>query len=871
MSVQTSFDSPTWRIKPLASLLLLGLFAWTTSLVAQDRFGGGLQDFGGLGLPTVGGQPVEFSAEYKLDKDGKKGTIAVTATLGEGYHIYSTTQPEGGPYATSISAKDDFVKLDGKFKPDRDPEIHQDEKAYPGLDLEEFYDKVTWTANINVTKAIDPKSVDLKVFIDALVCRDSCRPYDANLNAKFAGYIGDAPSSQAGSLTDQVAESEEAPPGLGDTSAATMANASAQTPTGTETLRAGKSHAVWSATISPATVKPGETALIQLKAINDPGYHVYQFLGDEEIDFRTLIVATEKSGLNFGTPNTNAEQHDAGLENIMYHEGEVVWQIPVKVPADAVQGSKAITLQVGFYTCNESSCDRPEAVQVQGNLKVAAEANNQLGTMLLSNIDFNDVAGSDFLATSFDSAVTASDIVVDSAAPPTSSIAGTEKGAEKNGESTEENALSNAATSAGEKSEDLSFGYVLLLALGGGFILNFMPCVLPVLGLKVMSFVKQAGSSHSRVVGLNLSYSAGILAIMLGLAALTVGVKVASGQAFAWGEQFTFLELKVFLACFMFAMGLSFLGVWEIPIPGFATSNKSGELMEKDGMLGAFYKGGITTILATPCSGPLLSSALAYSVTLTTWEIVAMYMMIGLGLALPFIVLCFHPKFIEKLPKPGAWMDTFKQVLAFPLLLSMVYFVTTVREEYRIATLILIVFVWFGCWLIGRVPSYEDSGKKLKAWSAALVIIAVSGIVSFKYFGPIDSEIEWLAYEEEQLDRFRAQGKTVMLDFTANWCLNCQYNSRFAIDREEVAKVVHKNNVVTMLADWTSRSQAIRDKLEELENPSIPLLVIYPPGPDSEPIVLPYILTETTVIKALNEAGPSLAPGRLTSLRQDQP
>lgn len=794
--------SPASRILAVFWLLMCVV---NSALAQSKTFDGG---FGDLGLPMVGGQAgldtlgpsIRYDAEYEVEQGRLRGKLRVTASLAPGFHTYSTTQPEGGPFPTAIKIQDAHASLAGPFVPDRDPEIGKEEAAYGDLPLEEFYGSVTWTASIAFSQAVDPQALKaLTVQIDALVCKDSCLPINEKVDAKFAGFY------EARPLVDNV--------------------------------RVDKTHAVWSARIQPARLKAGDMATIELTAQNDPGYHVYEFVpNDEEINFRTLIVAKTKSGLQFGAPvaEGHLEAYPA-LPEVKYFGDRVTWKIPVRVPPSARTGEFPIVLLVGFTTCDEGSCDQPAGLSVEGMLSVGDDTDASASSLMLTAIDFNEVAESPLLATWIDD------------------LGATEVAALP--ESTLEEQPTQALTL-----------FHILAGLAGGFILNFMPCVLPVIGLKVMSFVNQAGNSHRRVVSLNLAYVAGILSVMLVLAVLTVAAKLLWGNAFGWGEQFTVLEFKVALACLVFAMALSFLGVWEIPIPGFATSSKSGELMQKEGHAGAFLKGVLTTILATPCSGPLLGSLFGLSLVLSPLSVVVLYLVVGLGMSLPFLVLCAWPSFIRFLPKPGAWMETLKQILAFPLLLTAVFFVASIDSGHRIATLILLIVVWFACWLVGRVPAYAERIQARITWLAGVATIVIGAYVSFTYFGPFDSDLKWVPYNESQLSQYRREGKTVMIDFTANWCLNCQINTRVAIDKERVAQLVEENKVVPMLADWTDRSDAIREKLDELQSNSIPLLVIYPPGPSSEPILLRDLLTESQVIEALERAGPSLEPSRLTSI-----
>lgn len=584
-------------------------------------------------------------------------------------------------------------------------------------------------------------------------------------------------------------------------------------------IKPKNTHATWSATLTPTKLKPGDSGKIVIKAVPDPKYHVYTFINDtKSTDYRTLIVPTIKSGLEVGIPESFAdkEKTDVGLDApVEFHTGEVEWTIPIKVPMKSPEGQYPLELMVGFLTCDDKSCDAPSGLSFSGTLEVGADSSVQAMEMQVAATPYRNVAEKWETAKFGSPAATA----------PTLSLT----------------------------------PWHLFAALLGGFILNFMPCVLPVVGLKLMSFVNQAGSSRTRIISLNLAFVAGIVSVMLALAAVTIAAKMFYGQAFGWGQQFERLDFQVGLAMLVFAMALSFLGVWEIPIPGFATSSHSGELMQKEGHLGAYLKGILTTVLATPCSGPFLGAVFGITLSLSPLSIVILYTTLGLGLGFPYLALCAYPGFVKFLPKPGAWMETLKQVLAFPLLLTVVYMIQIVNPDYRIATLILLIVVWFACWLIGRVPPYSETYQIRRAWGIGLGTIAVGAFISFTVFGPIKHLLPWEPYNEAQLAEYRREGKTVMVEFTARWCLTCQANMRYAIDRKDVAELCKQNNVITMLADKSDPSPAIDKKLQELGSNSIPLLAIYPP--DAEPIVLRDTITQSQLLGALEQAGPSRTEG----------
>lgn len=728
----------------------------------------------GFQIPSLSdglsGKKVSVASTFEIEKGTQRGRLHISAKVAEGYHIYSTTQLDGGPRKTEIKIASNAITLTGPISPDQEPEIHSEEDIWPGLVIEELHGKPSWTVPFVLTGEADPNSLEIEVDINGQVCADSCEDFQASVKATFADYY---------TAAERVTS-----------------------------LLVDKTHVVWTAQLEPKELKPGRSGKLVLTAKPEGKYHVYPFVADaKSIQFRTLIAVTRKSGLKFGIPTTTAE---VVTENdVKYHPGAVSWTIPIEVPHNAEPGEYPIEFKVGFYSCYSGGCDPPAGLAASGTLLVGNAERSEPELFSLAPVAFKDIANL-------------------------------------------ESRLLSWIDHSGSQSLTL---VQILSALIGGFILNFMPCVLPVVGLKLMSFVNQAGSSHRKVITLNLAYVAGILAVMLGLAAITIGAKMAFGRAFGWGEHFSRIEFQVPLVVLVFAMALSFLGVWEIPIPGFATSKKSGNLMEKEGHSGAFFKGILTTILATPCSGPFLGALFGLTLSLSALNIVWLYALVGIGLGFPYIALCFYPGAVKMLPKPGAWMDTFKQFMAFPLLLTVVYIVQIINPDYRIATLTLLMVVWFACWLIGRVPAYTEGYRIRNVWLSGISATIAAALVSFTYLGPAHHYLPWETYNEAQLQAYRAQGKTVMVEFTARWCQTCQWNLLWAIDRPRVEEVVKTNGVITMLADKSEPSPKIDQKLNELGSNSIPLVAIYPPG--REPILLRDTLTESQVINALKEAGPS--------------
>jgi suppressor for copper-sensitivity B len=853
----TSLRAALQRCCQLAAMITscLVLVASGTPALAQAGGKSAALDFGQFGLPSVplsaASEPIELEASIHLDKAGDAGTLTISARLQPGWHVYSVTQADGGPLPTRISLESSSVQLAGAFTSDAQPHVSFHD-AWPGVAVEEHEGAVTWTAPIRIVGVLDAANPAVRVLFDGLVCTNAgqCVPVDETLSPRILTGAAESPDAEM-DLSEESSGGpanllRESPPPSAATPVAPRLNlgfGAGKQPLSlglSNGFRAEDVHATLSAAISPERVAPGGEALLSITLTPDPGYHVYPFHVEEgETKFRTLIIATETSGLSFGLPRTDARTvPNHAMPEVREHPEAVTWQVPVRVPANAPLGTKKFAFAVGFQTCTDTACDAPAGARLEGELVIDPAAAGVTGTsqLTISEMTFRDVASQPQYVGWADPALGG----------------GTALAAQTGGQ---------AGSAALTQPERASLTLVsLCLALAGGFILNFMPCVLPVIGLKVMGFVEQSGSRRSEIIKLNLAYVLGILSVMWTLATVTVLL----GNAFGWGEQFTFLEFKVGLAALVLAMSLSFLGVWEIPIPGFATSYKSNQMMQKEGLAGAFSKGLLTTVLATPCSGPLLGVVFGLTLTLSPAGVFAVYSAVGLGMGLPFLLLCIWPDAIRVLPKPGAWMETLKEVLAFPLLLTVVYLVGSISSDYRIATLSMLIAVWFACWLIGKVPSYESFPKKARAWGAGLATLGLWGYLSFTLFGPINSHLPWQPYSPQSLAALRSSGKTVMVDFTANWCLNCQVNSRIAIERPGVAEIVRKNNVVPLLADWTDRSPVIRQQLAELKSKQIPLLAIFPADPTAEPIVLPDLLTEQMVIDALKQAGPSRTPGRMT-------
>jgi thiol:disulfide interchange protein len=288
--------------------------------------------------------------------------------------------------------------------------------------------------------------------------------------------------------------------------------------------------------------------------------------------------------------------------------------------------------------------------------------------------------------------------------------------------------------------------------------------------------------------------------------------------------------------------------------------------------VGAVSKGAITTLLATPCSGPLLGSVFGFTLNQPPFVTFAIFTAIGLGMSGPYLLIGLFPGLVKMLPKPGAWMETFKQAMGFVLLGTVVFLFTFLRSDYLVPTFALLVGLWAACWWIGRVPFTATAGHKIRSWVGAGAFATAVGLAAFTYLVPGETIIPWKPFSRPVLAQYSAEGKTVMVDFTAKWCLTCKMNLRWAIDTRNVHEVIKANEVVPLLADWTDGSQEISDTLKALDSKSIPVLAIFPAG-STEPIILRDLLSESEVLEALKKAGPSKAktPANTTVMMGEPP
>ena len=768
------------------------------------------QDFNPLdlnlnGFGDVEKEPITISAEYKLNSESA-GQLMVTAEMGQHWHVYSVTQAPGGPTKTQIQVQSpDGVKITGPFTPDLAPKKSKS-PVYDGLTVEEHVGIVVWTAPIAVPAGFNG---DINLVFSGLVCEElngKCSPVDQTPVAKLIGAPVDS--------TPAVAAAP-GPPAPQDQQAAN------NTTTKATTFREDNYAVLWSGS-HHKTLKPGLRGVLAFTAKPNKNYHVYTASAKDE-DSRTNFGITQKGGFLIGAPQTSEKVIEKEiLPGMMtrYHKSDVTWYLPFDVPKDAKPGEHKIEGSIAYQACDDKSCLQPKALKFTAIVNVADKASNDMMAMALqkgSRGAAMDAANGEW---------------PDKVKP----IQSKEKG--------------KSVVPPVDSKEQMGFPLMLLFAFIGGIILNVMPCVLPVVGIKVMSFVQQAGEDRKRIFALNLVYAAGIFAVFALLAGLAIGLSLS------WGEHFQNFWVRYSLTLLLFAMALSYLGVWEIPAPGMSGSQ---DLQSKEGYTGAFFKGVFATILSTPCSGPLLGGVLGLTIGLQPIQTFTVIMVVGLGMAFPYLIIGARPSLVSWLPKPGDWMVTLKEFLAFLFLGTVAFFFNQFKADYKLLVFVSLIAVWFGCWLFGKGPVFETVKVKAKYWLGGIASAAVIILATFQYLGPAKEIVPFEPYSPVRLAELQKQGKTVLVDFTADWCVNCKVNLKLAINTTSTKEVLDELDAVPMLADWTDKNDLIKSKLTELNSRSIPLLVIYPGSDPDNPIVLRDLVSQGTVLDALKQAGPSVS------------
>ena len=401
---------------------------------------------------------------------------------------------------------------------------------------------------------------------------------------------------------------------------------------------------------------------------------------------------------------------------------------------------------------------------------------------------------------------------------------------------------------------------VIFFALAGGLILNLMPCVFPVLSLKVLSLASKGQSAVSEQRLHGVAYTAGIIVTFMLLASILIALR-AGGEAVGWAFQLQspwFVSLLIFL---FFSFGLSLSGVFEF---GTSFMGLGNNLASKSGYKGSFFTGVLATAVASPCTAPFMGAALGFALSQSWLVAMVVFFFLGLGMALPFLVLSFSPALMKFMPKPGAWMNTFKEFMAFPMYATVLWLLWVLGNQVGVNGMAIVVgaciLLAFGLWLLQKRTVVGPFWRNANAVMATIAIVIAfyslqspmleSRPMTQSYAGGGDDEYMVANYEAFGTARFeelQAEGKPVFINMTAAWCITCLANEQTTLSSDRVIQAMTDQGITYLKGDWTNQDPEISRVLDAFNRPSVPLYVFYP-GAGKEPVILPQILTPSIVV-----------------------
>ncbi len=570
----------------------------------------------------------------------------------------------------------------------------------------------------------------------------------------------------------------------------------------------------------------------------DPGWHV----NSHKPTFEYLIPTVLDLELPAGWAQETVQYPPAEMQSFSFaeqplavYDGDVVILANVSVPANAAQGTHALRASLRFQACNDSQCLPPVTAEAEIQLTVGPGGKPQNP-----------------------------DLFQNAAAVATPPVPGGEEvaAAEPAAERAEEEEAGAAAPGNSGKGPGGGLAGILLLAVLGGLILNAMPCVLPVLSLKIFGLVRSAGHGRAEVARGALATSAGILASFLALALAAVAARSA-GSAVGWGVQFQRPGFVAFLAVVVVLFCLNLWGLFEIPLPQRLA--RLGGAGPREGAAGHFVSGLFATLMATPCSAPFLGTAISFALAQSAAVVLAVFAALGLGMALPYLLIAVAPGIARLFPRPGAWMETVRGVMGFLLAASAVWLFYVLSSQVAPEQLAAIQLGLLGIALFTWLGHRIARGRAFRSVAAAGVLAAIA-VTLFTAVGSPGratstpqvagrtggGHIDWVEFDRAQAESMATGGQLVFVDVTADWCFTCKINERLILDTPEVAGAFEEHGVVPMKADWTNRNDTIAKFLAEHGRYGIPFYLLYRPG--KEPHVFGELPSKDGLVQVVREA-----------------
>ena len=669
-----------------------------------------------------------------------------------------------------------------------------------------------------------------------------------------------------------------------------------------------------------STVRPGSTVTAAVRLRMAEGWHIYWRHPGDEVGLKTRVDWTLPSGVTAGAIQWPAPEKTTEKEfDTLTYSGTVVLLVPIAIPASHPPGPLALKAKVRWLECHEecvpgsatvetlvtvgdATQTSPQAAAIQEalqrvpprvqDLALTAVWESPEGTaprkLVVSWKPVPGVSGFDvypFEAVGGGAPVSIKTealepqqgllrlrktvVAGESGWPDRLEGLWVPKGATPAAKPVEFSVPigSAVAAPAAVASEPVSLAELLLKLLSafvGGLILNVMPCVLPVLALKVLGFVQQAKEEPRRVRTLGLVYGAGVLASFLVLAGVALAVQAAGGTA-SWSAPFQNPVFRVLITVLITLVALNLFGVFELTLGGSAMQ-KASDLSSKDGWSGAFFNGVLAAVLATPCTAPFLASALAFAFLQPPLVILLFFVAIGAGLAMPFVLLCWEPAWLRFLPRPGVWMVRFKVAMGFPMLATAMWlFWFTASRLGEAGSGVL----WFGLFLVVLATAawvwgeFVQRSTRGQGWAMAVaLLLVVAGYAGFLErqldwrtpAGRRAKGLDWQKWSPAAVEQARREGHPVLVDFTADSCLNCKWNKATAIEIDATRARLKELGARVFEGDFTDGDPLIADELKKHGRRGVPLVLVYAPDPAKAPEVLPVVLTPRLVDEALQRA-----------------
>ncbi|MCA9045313.1 MAG: thioredoxin family protein [Planctomycetaceae bacterium] len=748
------------------------------------------------------GQQEQAEADVKaaLSETDDSGVVLlqVRLTVPPGANTYSQDPSFAKPTKITVTTPAGLTPLGEGFVPDHPPKVAFD--ANFDKDVEKFTGSVTFTRRFLLPQGVDVKSAKLEGVVSFLMCNDeTCLPQKIS----FAARVGDAllplvekpapagapsiidlagPSdlpapSDIPAPTDMPAPPEDAPPPMVK-DGVDVAEAYQLTPMRGEDADP-ISLTFWYTRVWESKASDASTVTLNIRMQLDEGWRTYALepAGEDQIEVPTALTLGELSGMKpvgewRSSPAPELHKTEVGTSSA--HEHVVTWSHDFEVTdgeAIGLQGS------IRYQLCKEL-CLRP--LTIAFSLGKLQQSEDTARAVLLAALPDPDSDVPNLATDSFE--------------------------------------VEGQVTSA-----DSGLWWILAIAFFGGIMLNVMPCVLPVLAIKILSFVQQAGESRQRILLLNVFYTIGVLFVFMILAGLSVVGNMAFGDLF----QDWYFNMAMILI--VFAMGLSLLGVFELPISGILPSASS----HKEGLGGAFWTGIIATLLATPCTAGVMVTPLAFLRDQPPSMSFLVFGLMGLGMAFPYLLAGLFPKIVRLIPKPGEWMVKFKQICGFVLLGTVIFLMDSLDDKEILGTCVVLLGVGLGLWMLTNLVD-QNSSFTAKVRNALLTIVVCGPVIAWGVIPKM--EIESVPFSEARFNELRQQGKPILIDFTADWCAICKKNEFEAINTRETQSFLREHDIEFMVADFTKEDPTIRKWLNKFEQQSVPLTVIVPP--DNKPFIL---------------------------------